>query len=107
MSASVIAKSLTLQSESTQTPTADLHTDPSGPVPPSSKPAEDPPTVAGSGKPPALFVRILCADVTTHLDGVHRQRGGIGRQGFDEKQSDLRKFFGGGGGDGATKSPEK
>jgi hypothetical protein len=54
-----------------------------------------------------LFVRILCADVTTHLDGVHRQRGGIGSQGFDEKQSDLRKFFGGGGGDGTPKTPEK
>ena len=44
-----------------------------------------------------LAVRILCADVAKHLDGIRRQRGGLGRQGFDEKQKDLRAFFGGGG----------
>jgi hypothetical protein len=43
-----------------------------------------------------LVIRILCADVTTHLEGVHRQKGGIGSSSFDANQSDLRKFFGGG-----------
>jgi hypothetical protein len=39
--------------------------------------------------------RVLCTNVTTHLDGVHRQKGGIGSAGFDAKQSDLRAFFSG------------
>jgi hypothetical protein len=71
-----------------------LKTDPEGVVPPSSVPKEAP-SLKPAGSP--LAVRILCSDVTKHLDGVHRQKGGIGSQGFDEKQKDLRAFFGGGG----------
>jgi hypothetical protein len=40
-------------------------------------------------------VSILCTDVTTHLEGVHRQKGGIGSQGFDSKQRNIRDFFSG------------
>jgi hypothetical protein len=40
-------------------------------------------------------VRILCTNVTTHLDGVHRQKGGIGSQGYDSKQRGIRDFFSG------------
>lgn len=41
---------------------------------------------------------MLCSDVTDHLQGVVRQKGGLGSQSYDEKQEDIRKFFGGGGG---------
>lgn len=44
---------------------------------------------------PPLIVSTLCTDVTTHLEGVQRQGGGIGSTGFDEKQKDIRAFFGG------------
>ena len=67
-------------------------------MPPSSLPAEPPRDQPIRGDLPPLSVRILCTDVTTHLDGVHRQKGGIGSQGYDEKQKDLRAFFAGGGG---------
>jgi len=36
-------------------------------------------------------------DVTTHLDGVKRQGGGIGSAAYDEKQQDIRAFFSGAG----------
>lgn len=42
-----------------------------------------------------LTVRILLENDTRHLDGLRRQRGGIGSQSYDEKQKDLRAFFGG------------
>ncbi|BEI82810.1 hypothetical protein CcaverHIS002_0306780 [Cutaneotrichosporon cavernicola] len=44
---------------------------------------------------PPLTVEILASDVTTHLEGVNRQRGGIGSAGFDEKQQEIRAFFSG------------
>jgi hypothetical protein len=44
---------------------------------------------------PPLTVEILATDVTTHLDGVERQGGGIGSAGFDEKQQEIRAFFSG------------
>ena len=72
-------------------------TDPKGPNSPSSEPKEPPPLDQVSASLPKLSVRILCTDVTKHLDGIHRQKGGIGRQGYDSTQKDLRKFFGGGG----------
>lgn len=98
--------SLTRQDEASSAPAPEVNTDPAGEVSASSTPAAPPPTDPSANKLAPLSIRILCADVHTHLDGVHRQRGGIGSQGFDEKQSDLRKFFGGGGGDGA-RSAEK
>jgi hypothetical protein len=75
-----------------------FQTHPAEPIPPSSHPASSnpPPLSAEQRNLPALSVRILATDVTKHLDGVHRQKGGIGSQGFDEKQKDLRAFFGGG-----------
>ncbi|CAK9779714.1 phosphoglycerate mutase-like protein [Cutaneotrichosporon oleaginosum] len=44
---------------------------------------------------PPLTVEILATDVTTHLEGVERQGGGIGSSGFDEKQQEIRAFFSG------------
>ncbi|WWC85877.1 uncharacterized protein L201_000744 [Kwoniella dendrophila CBS 6074] len=87
--------------EFSRTPTpANVTTNPSGPNSPSSSPGSPPPLVEEDDEGllgPGLTMRILCTDVTTHLQGVHRQKGGIGSTGFDEKQGDIRKFFGGGG----------
>ncbi|WVQ93756.1 hypothetical protein IAU59_000833 [Kwoniella sp. CBS 9459] len=93
--------------EFSRTTTPSLITNPSGPTSPSSSP---PPTSSNPSDEtteaekdlPSLEVRILCTDVTKHLEGVHRQKGGIGSTGFDEKQGDIRKFFGGGGGGGSA-----
>ncbi|WWC58204.1 uncharacterized protein I303_100740 [Kwoniella dejecticola CBS 10117] len=81
---------------------ANISTDPSGPVSPSSSPASPPPLEEDDDLLPGLTMRILCTDVTKHLEGVHRQKGGIGSTGFDDKQGDIRKFFGGGGGGDKT-----
>jgi hypothetical protein len=93
----------TQQSETQQPQTTSLQTSPNEPVNPSSLPiaprsTNAPPQIPVDNTLPPLSVRILCTDVTKHLDGVHRQKGGIGNQGYDEKQKDLRAFFGGGGG---------
>jgi hypothetical protein len=87
-----------LQDESIGNSTQSLETSPSGPIPPSSEPptSSAPPISKTQARLPQLSVRILATDVTKHLDGVHRQKGGIGSQGFDEKQKNLRAFFGGG-----------
>jgi hypothetical protein len=74
----------------------EIETTPSGPVPPSSAP---PVNVA---KKPAtgtelLTLRVTHTDVTSHLANVKRQRGGIGSGGYDDKQTSLRQYFGGGG----------
>jgi hypothetical protein len=51
---------------------------------------------AASLRVPIPFtVETLCWDVTSHLEGVHRQGGGIGSAAFDEKQKSIRDFFGG------------
>ncbi|KAJ9098342.1 hypothetical protein QFC19_006466 [Naganishia cerealis] len=44
-----------------------------------------------------LKVKILATNVTTHLDGIKRQQGGIGSGAHDDKQKDIRSFFAGGG----------
>lgn len=49
-----------------------------------------------NGLPP-FNAKILVTDVTSHLDKVHRQKGGIGSSAHDQKQSDIRKFFSGAG----------
>ncbi|WOO84726.1 putative phosphatase [Vanrija pseudolonga] len=49
-----------------------------------------------NGLPP-FNAKILVTDVTSHLDNVHRQKGGIGSAAHDQKQSDIRKFFSGAG----------
>ncbi|WVR03515.1 hypothetical protein IAU60_000506 [Kwoniella sp. DSM 27419] len=84
--------------ETSRSSTPQLTTNPSGPVSPSSKPLDSapPPQDPLDKSLPPLTIRILCTDVTKHLEGVHRQKGGIGSQGFDQKQGDIRKFFGGG-----------
>ncbi|ORY34216.1 histidine phosphatase superfamily [Naematelia encephala] len=74
-------------------PSKGLTTSPSTSQQPSSVPPTSPPRT--SSALPKLNVRIFSTDVTKHLDGVHRQKGGIGSQGFDEKQKDLRAFFSG------------
>ncbi|KAK1926076.1 histidine phosphatase superfamily [Papiliotrema laurentii] len=83
--------------EAVQVSSPDLETHPSGPLSPTSVPDDPPPMeTPESDRLQPLVIRILCADVTTHLEGVHRQKGGIGSSSFDANQSDLRKFFGGG-----------
>ncbi|KAL1407048.1 hypothetical protein Q8F55_006461 [Vanrija albida] len=47
-----------------------------------------------NGLPP-FNAKILVADVTSHLDQVHRQKGGIGSSAHDQKQRDIRSFFSG------------
>jgi hypothetical protein len=55
-------------------------------------------SVSGEKKPlPHLRVNILAMNVSTHLDGVKRQQGGIGSSAHDDKQKDIRSFFAGGG----------
>lgn len=44
---------------------------------------------------PPLEVDTMALDVTTHLEGVKRQRGGIGSAGFDAKQQSIKKFLSG------------
>lgn len=46
---------------------------------------------------PKLAIRMLTTNVTTHLEGLKRQQGGIGSMAHDGKQKDIRQFFGGGG----------
>lgn len=45
---------------------------------------------------PQLTIKVLTTNVTTHLDGLKRQQGGIGSSPHDDKQKDIRSFFGGG-----------
>ena len=73
-----------------------MATYPEPPVPVSSVPATDPPEAPMDDTLRPLFVRITATDVTTHLEGVTRQKGGVGSSGYDEKQKDIRAFFGGG-----------
>ncbi|EIW67919.1 hypothetical protein TREMEDRAFT_33028, partial [Tremella mesenterica DSM 1558] len=72
-----------------------METHPRTPISPSSEPSEPPPA-HDRGELPPLSVKIVCTDITTHLDNVQRPPGGLGRQGYDEKQADIRKFFSGG-----------
>lgn len=72
-----------------------MSTDPAEGVNPSSLPTDPPPQTPINENLPALSVKIIATDVTKHLEGVHRQKGGIGSSGFDEKQKDLRAFFSG------------
>ena len=46
---------------------------------------------------PYLRVNVLTMNVSTHLDGIKRQKGGIGSAAHDDKQKDIRSFFAGGG----------
>ncbi|RSH81496.1 hypothetical protein EHS25_006853 [Saitozyma podzolica] len=80
-------------SETSRCPTPQFDTHPQG-VTLSSLPGSPPPATFDEDCPP-LLTRILATDVTTHLEGVHRQKGGIGSQGYDAKQKDLRSFFSG------------
>ncbi|KAI0769010.1 phosphoglycerate mutase-like protein [Trametes elegans] len=55
--------------------------------------------------PPKLQVRVTDVNRHEHLANVTRQKGGIGRAGYDPKQRDIRAFFGGGKPQG-TAAPE-
>lgn len=74
----------------------EIETSPSGPVPPTSAPPANVATKRASGSE-LLTMRVTHTDVTSHLANVKRQRGGIGSGGYDEKQTSLRQYFGGGG----------
>jgi hypothetical protein len=47
------------------------------------------------GPPPPLLLTIVATNVTTHLDGLKRQQGGIGSAPHDSNQKDIRSYFGG------------
>lgn len=83
------------QDEQSRTSTPTVATDPAEDVNPSSRPTDPPPQTPIDEDLPPLSVRIVATDVTKHLEGIHRQKGGIGSSGFDEKQKDLRAFFSG------------
>ncbi|ODN76113.1 hypothetical protein L202_06045 [Cryptococcus amylolentus CBS 6039] len=83
--------------ESGSSTTPKISTNPSEPVHPSSNPSAAPPAKAKDLALEPLTIKIISTDVTSHLSGVVRQKGGIGSQGYDAKQEDIRKFFGGGG----------
>jgi len=57
-----------------------------------------PPPAKGSrngGPLDPLVLKIVATNVTTHLDGLKRQQGGIGSAAHDAKQKDIRSYFGG------------
>jgi hypothetical protein len=55
------------------------------------------PALNRTEKKPYLRVKILCTNVSTHLDGLKRQGGGVGSAAYDASQKGIREFFGGGG----------
>ncbi|KAL7279988.1 hypothetical protein ACG7TL_006399 [Trametes sanguinea] len=57
--------------------------------------------------PPKLKVRVTDVNRHEHLDNVKRQKGGIGRAGYDPKQQDIRAFFGGAKVESGTAAPEE
>ncbi|KZV73738.1 phosphoglycerate mutase-like protein [Peniophora sp. CONT] len=44
---------------------------------------------------PPLTVKVTHVNEHKHIDGIKRQKGGIGSAAFDPKQGDIRAFFGG------------
>ncbi|KAI0333657.1 phosphoglycerate mutase-like protein [Cubamyces sp. BRFM 1775] len=57
-------------------------------------------------QPPKLQVKVTDVNRHEHLADVARQKGGIGREGFDPKQRDIRAFFGGAKIDAEAAAPE-
>ncbi len=51
---------------------------------------------AAGKKLPPLSVRIVATNVSSHLEGLKRQQGGIGSSAYDTNQRDIRSFWGGG-----------
>lgn len=62
---------------------------------PSAVPASAPSLNRPAGGLPNLNVKILCTNVSTHLDGLKRQGGGIGSSAYDSTQRGIRDFFSG------------
>lgn len=44
-----------------------------------------------------FHIRVVALNQTEHMEGLVRQKGGIGSSGHDAKQMKLESFFGGGG----------
>ncbi|KAI0670864.1 phosphoglycerate mutase-like protein [Trametes maxima] len=55
----------------------------------------DEPLEFADSDPPKLQVHVTDVNRHEHLAQVTRQKGGIGRAGYDPKQQDIRAFFGG------------
>lgn len=51
---------------------------------------------------PKITLRQTHSNTTSHLTGLKRTKGGISREGFDERQKSLKDFFSGGGGGGGS-----
>jgi hypothetical protein len=64
---------------------------------PSSTEPSGGPDLKRTGDKPYLKIKILNTNVTTHLDNVKRQGGGIGSTAYDSSQKGIKDFFGGGG----------
>jgi hypothetical protein len=45
---------------------------------------------------PSIGLRQTHTNITTHLNGLKRTKGGVGSEGFDARQKSLKDFFGGG-----------
>ncbi|CDO71426.1 hypothetical protein BN946_scf184909.g20 [Trametes cinnabarina] len=58
-------------------------------------------------EPPKLAVRVTDVNRHEHLANVTRQKGGIGRVGYDPKQQDIRAFFGGAKVEAGAAAPEE
>lgn len=46
-----------------------------------------------AGPPQTLVLKVLGTNVTTHLEGLKRQQGGLGSAAHDDKQKDIRMYF--------------
>ena len=71
--------------------------------------AEGSETAAAAAIPslPKISIRQTHTNITTHLDGLKRTKGGVGSQSYDARQKNLKQFFSGNGngnGTGASSS---
>ncbi|KAG8900709.1 hypothetical protein FRB99_005802 [Tulasnella sp. 403] len=57
----------------------------------------NPPLSPTSGEGKEIVVEVVEVNQSSHLEGLVRQKGGIGSMAHDEKQREITEFFGGGG----------
>lgn len=59
------------------------------------RPAELPPSLHPSDSVPVLKIKIVAVNQTQHLDGLERQKGGIGSAAHDASQKKMSDYFSG------------
>jgi len=57
----------------------------------------NPPPTEGEGQTKEIIARVVAVNQYAHLEGIVRQKGGIGSMAHDENQKAITDFFGGGG----------